>query len=121
MRTLFKDIDAIAVSRRPMGTAGTACPRVRKTGASDAISLVGQIKLSNGSGKTISCEGAYFGAGPRSSAPCDGDREATVGAAMRWNRSPEGFLTQKKDERGRLAAGYGAFKKNRGRGQGKVT
>jgi hypothetical protein len=120
MRTLFKDIDAIAASRHPMDAAGTARPRVRKPGASDAISLVGQIKLSNGSGKTISCEGSHFGAGS-GSVPCDGGREAAVEAALSWNPSPGRFLTQKKGERGTLAAGYGAHKKNRGRGQGKVT
>src|ERR1700744_3865312 len=60
MRALLKEIDAIPPPRRFGRVARIEGLLVEVTGAAGAISLGGQVKLSGGSGKQISCEVVGF-------------------------------------------------------------
>ncbi len=60
MRALLKEIDAIPTLRRFGRVARIEGLLVEVTGAAGAISLGGQVKLSSGSGKQISCEVVGF-------------------------------------------------------------
>ena len=60
MRALLKEIDAIPTLRRFGRVARIEGLLVEVTGAAGAISLGGQVKLSGGSGKQISCEVVGF-------------------------------------------------------------
>ncbi len=60
MRALIKEIDAIPTLRRFGRVARIEGLLVEVTGAAGAISLGGQVKLSSGSGKQISCEVVGF-------------------------------------------------------------
>jgi len=60
MRALLKEIDAIPTLRRFGRVARIEGLLVEVTGAAGAISLGGQVQLSNGSGKKISCEVVGF-------------------------------------------------------------
>ena len=60
MRALLKEIDAIPTLRRFGRVARIEGLLVEVTGAGGAISLGGQVKLSSGSGKQISCEVVGF-------------------------------------------------------------
>ena len=60
MRALLKEIDAIPTLRRFGRVARIEGLLVEVTGAAGAISLGGQVRLSGGSGKQISCEVVGF-------------------------------------------------------------
>jgi len=60
MHALLKEIDAIPTLRRFGRVARIEGLLVEVTGAAGAISLGGQVKLSSGSGKQISCEVVGF-------------------------------------------------------------
>jgi len=60
MQALLKEIDAIPTLRRFGRVARIEGLLVEVTGAAGAISLGGQVKLSSGSGKQISCEVVGF-------------------------------------------------------------
>ncbi|HVV65907.1 MAG TPA: flagellar protein export ATPase FliI [Rhizomicrobium sp.] len=60
MRALFKQIDAVPAMRRFGRVARIEGLLVEVTGAAGAISLGGQVKLSGGPGKQISCEVVGF-------------------------------------------------------------
>jgi flagellum-specific ATP synthase len=60
MRALLKEIDAIPTLRRFGRVARIEGLLVEVTGAAGAISLGGQVRLSSGSGKQISCEVVGF-------------------------------------------------------------
>src|ERR1700761_167170 len=60
MQALLKEIDAIPTLRRFGRVARIEGLLVEVTGAAGAISLGGQVKLSGGSGKQISCEVVGF-------------------------------------------------------------
>jgi len=60
MRALLKEIDAIPTLRRFGRVARIEGLLVEVTGAAGSISLGGQVKLSNGSSKQISCEVVGF-------------------------------------------------------------
>ena len=60
MRALLKEIAAIPTLRRFGRVARIEGLLVEVTGAAGAISLGGQVKLSGGSGKQISCEVVGF-------------------------------------------------------------
>jgi flagellum-specific ATP synthase len=60
MHALLKEIDAIPTLRRFGRVARIEGLLVEVTGAAGAISLGGQVRLSGGSGKQISCEVVGF-------------------------------------------------------------
>src|SRR3569833_2500953 len=60
MHALLKDISAVPTLRRFGRVARIEGLLVEVTGAAGAISLGGQVKLSSGSGKQISCEVVGF-------------------------------------------------------------
>ncbi|MBV9903138.1 MAG: flagellar protein export ATPase FliI [Alphaproteobacteria bacterium] len=88
MHALLKEIDAVPSVRRFGRVARLEGLLVEVTGAAGAISLGGQVKLTSGSGKRISCEVVGFRDGRALVMPLGSLDGMTLGARADFEDSP---------------------------------
>jgi flagellum-specific ATP synthase len=122
MLALLKEIDAIPTLRRFGRVARIEGLLVEVTGAAGAISLGGQVKLSGGSGKQISCEVVGFREGRALAMPLgnlDGmslaaradfaDKPAVIYPSTAWLGRVLDAFAQPQDGKGALPQGAVAY------------
>jgi len=122
MHALLKDIDASPTLRRFGRVARIEGLLVEVTGAAGAISLGGQVTVSTGNGKRISCEAVGFRNGHALALPLgdlDGvtlgaradfeDRPAVIYPSLRWLGRVVDGLGRPGDGKGALPLGMAAY------------
>jgi flagellum-specific ATP synthase len=115
MHALVKDIDALPTLRRFGRVARIEGLLVEVTGAAGAISLGGQVTVSCGNGKRISCEAVGFRNGHALALPLGDLDGVTLGARADFEDRPAviypslGWLGRVVDGLGRPSDGKGAL------------
>src|SRR6185312_12753116 len=122
MRALLKEIDAIPTLRRFGRVARIEGLLIEVTGAAGAISLGGQVKLTGGSDKQISCEVVGFRDGRALAMPLGSlegmslaaradfdDKPAVIYPSTAWLGRAIDAFAEPQDGKGQLAQGTTAY------------